>query len=158
MKWCPWAFFKTAFLHLSRNSRVTWKKVVGEYGMCKNVKTNTLKYCSVIMATEAEPGFAGSVSGKEPACQCRRHKRLGFSPRARKIPWRMRWQPTAVFLPGESHGQRSLAGYSPWSSQRVGHDWSHFSYTHTQHTQAEPKPPNETCVLICHTDTCRLRA
>ena len=32
----------------------------------------------------------------------------------RKIPWRMRWQPTPVFLPEKSHGQRSLAGYSPW--------------------------------------------
>ena len=32
----------------------------------------------------------------------------------RKIPWRREWQPTPVFLPGESHGQRSLVGYSPW--------------------------------------------
>jgi len=32
-----------------------------------------------------------------------------------KIPWRRAWQPTPVFLPGESHGQRSLVGYSPWS-------------------------------------------
>ena len=32
----------------------------------------------------------------------------------RKIPWRRKWQPTPVFVPGESHGQRSLAGYSPW--------------------------------------------
>ena len=31
-----------------------------------------------------------------------------------KIPWRRAWQPTPVFLPGESHEQRSLAGYSPW--------------------------------------------
>ena len=31
-----------------------------------------------------------------------------------KIPWRRKWQPTVVFLPGESHGQRSLAGYSSW--------------------------------------------
>ena len=31
-----------------------------------------------------------------------------------KIPWRRKWQPTPVYLPGESHGQRSLAGYSPW--------------------------------------------
>ena len=30
-----------------------------------------------------------------------------------KIPWRRKWQPTPVLLPGESHGQRSLAGYSP---------------------------------------------
>ena len=39
---------------------------------------------------------------------CRRH---GFNPRVRKIPWRRKWQPTPVFLPGKSHGQRSLAGY-----------------------------------------------
>ena len=32
----------------------------------------------------------------------------------RKIPWRRKWQPTPVFLPGKSHDQRSLAGYSPW--------------------------------------------
>ena len=57
--------FKTSFLHLSRNSRVIWKKVVGECGICKNVKTSTLKYCSVIMATKAEPGFAGDASGKK---------------------------------------------------------------------------------------------
>ena len=37
----------------------------------------------------------------------------------RRIPWRREWQPTPVFLPGESHGQRSLAGYSPWG-RRVG--------------------------------------
>ena len=40
-----------------------------------------------------------------------------------KIPWRRKWQPTPVLLPGKSHGQRSLLGYSPWGSQRVGHDW-----------------------------------
>ena len=57
--------FKTSFLHLSRNSRVIWKKVVGECGICKNVKTSTLKYCLVIMATKAEPGFAGDASGKK---------------------------------------------------------------------------------------------
>ena len=37
-----------------------------------------------------------------------------FDPWVGKIPWRRAWQPTPVFLPGESHGQRSLAGYSPW--------------------------------------------
>ena len=38
----------------------------------------------------------------------------GFNPWVGNIPWRRKWQPTPVFLPGESHGQRSLAGYSPW--------------------------------------------
>ena len=58
-------------------------------------------------------GFPGGASGKELACQCRRHKRLGFDPWVGKIPWRKAWQLTPVFLPGESLGQRSLAGYSP---------------------------------------------
>ena len=40
--------------------------------------------------------------------------RFGFDPWVGKIPWRRKWQPTSVFLPGESHGQRSLASYSPW--------------------------------------------
>ena len=37
-------------------------------------------------------------------------------------PWRRKWQPTPVFLPGESHGWRNLVGYSPQGLQRVGHD------------------------------------
>ena len=50
--------------------------------------------------------------GKEPACQCRRPKRHGVNPWVGKIPWRRAQQPTPV--PAESHGQRSLAAYSPW--------------------------------------------
>ena len=46
---------------------------------------------------------------------CRRHKKFGFDPWVGKIPWRKACQPTPVFLPGQSHGQRSLAGYSAWS-------------------------------------------
>ena len=51
-------------------------------------------------------------SGKESACQCRRLRRHGFDPWIKKIPWRRKWQPIPVFLPGKFHGQ-SLAGYSP---------------------------------------------
>ena len=63
-------------------------------------------------AVNVRVGFPGGTSGKEPPCQRRRHKRRGFNPRVGKIPWRRTWQPTPVFLPGESHGQRSLMGYS----------------------------------------------
>ena len=45
-----------------------------------------------------------------------------FDPWVSKIPWRIKWQPTTVLLPGKSHGQRSLAGYSPWGHKRVRHD------------------------------------
>ena len=59
------------------------------------------------------------LSGKELACQCRRP---GFNPWVGKIPWRRKWQPTPVFLPGESHGHGSLVGYTPWGCKRVGHN------------------------------------
>ena len=59
-------------------------------------------------------GFPGGASGNESAYQCRRCKWLKFDPWVRKISWRRAWQPTPVFLPGESHRQRSLVGYSLW--------------------------------------------
>ena len=58
-------------------------------------------------------GFPGSVSGKELPTQVR-CKRCQFDPWVGIFPWRRAWQPTPVFLPGESPGQRSLAGCSPW--------------------------------------------
>ena len=62
-------------------------------------------------------GFPGGASGKEPACQCRRYKRCWLDHWIRKIPWKRAWQPTSVFMPGESYGQKSLAGYSPWGGK-----------------------------------------
>ena len=58
-------------------------------------------------------GFPGGASGREPAYQCRRPKRWGFDRWVRNIPWSRKWQPTPVCFLGESHGPRSLAGYSP---------------------------------------------
>ena len=61
-----------------------------------------------------------TVLGKNPlpdqhtAPQCRRSRRHVFDPWVGKMPWRRKWQPTPVCFPGESHGQRSLEGYSPW--------------------------------------------
>ena len=45
---------------------------------------------------------------------------IRFSPWVRKIPWRKAWQPAAVFLPGDVHGQRNLAGYSSYNSKELG--------------------------------------
>ena len=59
------------------------------------------------------------LSGKESACQCRRH---GFNPWAGNILWRRKWQPIPAFLSGKFHGQRSLAGYSPWVRKKVGYN------------------------------------
>ena len=72
----------------------------------------------IINDTYTEKSSSGTVigcaSGKESACQCSRHVRCGFDPGVRKIPWRKKWQPTPVFLPEKSQGQRSLVGYSSW--------------------------------------------
>ena len=60
--------------------------------------------------------FPGGTNSKEPACQGRRRKRQGFNPRGQEDPLEegmTTQQPTSVFLHGGSHGQRSLAGYSP---------------------------------------------
>ena len=58
--------------------------------------------------------------------QERRHKRGGFDSLVGKIPWERKWQPKPmpVFLLGVSHGQRSLAGYSPQCHKESVHDWS----------------------------------
>ena len=73
-------------------------------------------------------GFPGGSDSKESACG-----RPGFDPWVGKFPWRRKWQPTPVFLPGESQGQRSLAGYCPWSRK----EWDpterlHFHFSLSQ--------------------------
>ena len=65
------------------------------------------------MGSNPSPAIPGDASGKEPASQCGRWKRRGFDPWVGKTPWRRARQPALIFLPGESHGQRSLVGYSP---------------------------------------------
>ena len=65
-----------------------------------------------ILEWVTNPFSTGGASDKEPICQCRRHKRCRFNTWVKKIPWRRAWQPSPVFLPGESHGEKSLEGYS----------------------------------------------
>ena len=76
-------------------------------------------------------GFLGGTSGKEPACQCKRHKRCRFNPWVRNIPWRRKWQRTPVFLPGKSHGQRC------WrvTVHVVAKSWTRLKRLSIQHTQ-----------------------
>ena len=78
-------------------------------------------------------GFAGSTSGKEPACQCRKRKRKGFNPWVGKMPWRRKWQPTPVSLPGESRGQRRRESCSPWVARNQTRLKPHSTYTHNQY-------------------------
>ena len=66
---------------------------------------------------------------------CLQFRRAGFDPRVMKIPWRREWQATPVFLPGESHRQRSLVGYNPWGCKESDtSEWLTFSHTHNTQT------------------------
>ena len=69
------------------------------------------------------------LSGKESVCQCRRYRRRGFDPWVGKMLWRGKWQPTPVFFPGKSQGQRSLVGYSPWGHKEL--DMTEHAHTST---------------------------
>ena len=82
-------------------------------------------------------GISGQHLGSSPVApwwrvrlQCRRHRGRRFDPCIGKISRRRKWQPTTVFLPGESHRPRSSVGCS-LGSQRVGHHWA-TEHTHTQ--------------------------
>ena len=88
---------------------------------------------TIYLVASMQPlGLPRWLSGKEFACQCWRRRRRGFNSWVGKISWRRKCQPTAVFLPGEFHGQRSLMDYSPWgckeSDTTEPHDFSNIFY------------------------------
>ena len=85
-----------------------------------SVKTDVHVSFSVMASSGYMPssGIGGSYSSFGASLMAQRLKHLSamweFNPWVGKIPWRRKWQPTPVFLPGESHGERILEGYSPW--------------------------------------------
>ena len=83
---------------------------------CAEQERNEVRRPWITSSNQCVSGLLWWLIGKEPTCECVRH---GFAPWVGKIPWRRKWQPTPVFLPGESHGQRSLAGYSPMWRQEL---------------------------------------
>ena len=93
-------------------STVTWEKGAGRNFIFYFYLLICLAALSFNWTSQLAP------SGKEPACHCRKCKRLRFDPWVRKIPWSRKRHPTSVFLPQKSHGQRSLAAYSPWVTKR----------------------------------------
>ena len=96
-----------------------------------NVTLPPLKYCLSkswpVTLKQKKSGLPWWRSGKESTSQCRRR---GVGPWVGKVFWRRKWQPTPVFLPGESHRQRSLVGYRPLSHKRVRHGLATKQQTH----------------------------
>ena len=78
-------------------------------------------------------GFPGDTSGKEPTCQCKRHRRCRFNPWVGKIPWRRKWQPIAV-LARKIPWTEELGGLQSIELQRVRHDWNALVDTHALNT------------------------
>ena len=95
------------------------------YALKKFNKYNIIMLIILIKCMCIYTGLPWWLRHKESACNAgdlcliRRH---GFDPWVGKIPLGRKWWPTPVFLPGKSHGQRSPAGYSPWSGERVRRD------------------------------------
>ena len=97
--------------------------------------------CSLACHHRGTVGLPRWLSGKESAFQCRSCRSHMFNPWVRKIAWRRAWQSTPGFMPGESHGQKSLAGYSPWDHRRVRHDLA------TEHRGSTD--PLSLCTSLC---------
>ena len=89
----------------------------GSMVVCRSLRVGLLAW--ILQRECLGVPFPGGASVKEPACQCRRHKRCGFDPWVWKISWRRAWQPTPVFLSGKFHRQRSLVGYTPWGLKEL---------------------------------------
>ena len=87
------------FIDIFKGNTGTWKKGF------------RLGFWLILIAYAIWKGFPPSSVSKESACNA---EDMGSIPGSGRSPWRRKWQPTPVFLPGESHGQRNLAGYSPW--------------------------------------------
>ena len=125
----PWSTYFTSSLHF-----LLWKMGIIMFMLSAGCR---LKWCHVYKVLSMWPyleetpilGPPIELTSKEPACQCRRHKRHRFDPWVGKILWKRAQKPTPVFLPRESHEQWSLMGYSP-KGHRVKQDWSELARTH----------------------------
>ena len=102
------------------------------YLVCKNVYPMCRKKCILCVKKKKyiqnnkisrnKFKWAWWLTDKESTCQCRRCRKCGLNPWVGKIPWRRQWQSTPVFLPGKSHGQKSLESYSLWGPKSVWHN------------------------------------
>ena len=111
LTFCPWHF---SLPNLVDNSHILYRDhLVSRLWKVSSMKARILVsfYTYVTQLGLTQLGLPRWLSGKESTCQCR----CRFNPWVGKISWRRKWQSTPVFLPGKSHGQRSLVGYSPWS-------------------------------------------
>ena len=92
----------------------------GKSGLLQSMGSKRVEQDLVSEQQQTPKVFLGDSVVKNPPA---RAGDAGSIPGSGKIPRRRKWQPTPVFLPGKSHGQRRLVGYSQWGRKRVRHDW-----------------------------------
>ena len=81
---------------------------------------SSLNLIQLIIITSLQAlGFSLVCGGSDDNSICLQCRRPGFDPWVRKIPWRRKWQPTPVLLPGKFNEWRSLVGYSPWGRKEL---------------------------------------
>ena len=113
-----WGFqFQSLIMKMSSKNPKSWCIELPKQK--KKTKKNLNRYwCPVSPTlkseTGEEKGFPGGSVVKNLPANAKDRGDVGSIPRVRRIPWKRKWQPTPVFLPGKSHGQRSLLDYSPW--------------------------------------------
>ena len=118
--------------------------------LCQLTEKKTLKRAHIPFCWAGNPLVTGADQELKaiwisPGKQVKNHhyKAKGFagiSAWVGKIPWRRKWQITPVFLPGKSHGWRSLEVYSPWECQRVGHNWAPSLSLSSQQIKSKESP------------------
>ena len=123
MNCCCKKMMQMSAVENTQRPHTVWFHLTRSFKNRKQIWGDKAEECLPSEWTQLHFGLSTWLSGKESTCQCKRHRRRGFDPWVRKMPWRRKWPPTPVFLPGKPHGQSSLAGYSPWSP-RVGHSWA----------------------------------
>ena len=110
---------------------IPWTEEPGGYSLWSQRAGPTELLAPALSLHKVYTGLPRWLSNKGPACPCWRHTRHVYHPWVRKIHCRRKRHPTPVFLPGKSHGQRSMVGYSPWDC-RVEHDVAtEHTHTHT---------------------------
>ena len=107
----PWKNLK--YVRINKRVKEKWLNV--QYACLKVVDIACLAdtCCPFSLGVWSWLGFPRGSMIKKIHLECRRHRRCRFDPWVGKIPWKRAWQPSPVFLPGQSHELRSLAGYGP---------------------------------------------
>ena len=112
--------------HITRKDQHDWElSLIMLHRFSKGVSERSLPKMNEVerrrnkgVGTEFHPSISSWCSGKKPTFQCRKHMRYEFLPWVEKMPLELERQPSPVFLPGISHGERSLV-CSPWDPKKL---------------------------------------